>query len=285
MPSNAYAKFHKTARRCDTLVSAYTTLHALNGNEAPKDIVRGAVVLAVAALDAYVTDVFVEKLATYLKKHRPGELLIDLLFAAGLDTKEALSLLTNKRPYSRIRNLVRTYYATYTTQKFHVIDSVFKVYGLKNLTKNAAQKTAKAHVLSRVEDLIDRRHEIAHAGDYNKHNRIQDIDHARVKVWLTALEDLVKAMDEIICLKIPTPVARAANLHAIVVVPQPAAGIDDAPVVLGGHEAEVEEAEEIEEAAEAFAQIFNVLDEGAADELEEHYLDRAVLEEGEFNDA
>lgn len=214
-----------------------------------------------------------------MKKHRPGDLLIDLLFAAGLDTKEALSLLTNKRPYSRIRNLVRTYYATYTTQKFHVIDSVFKVYGLKNLTKNAAQKTGRAHVLSRVEDLIDRRHEIAHAGDYNKHNRIQDIDHARVKVWLTALEDLVKAMDEIICLKIPTPVARVVNVGAIAVAPQPAAEVDDAPAVLGGHVAEVEEA------AEGPAQALNVLDQGVADEAEEHYLERAVLEEGEFNDA
>lgn len=101
------------------------------------------------------------------------------------------SLTFNEAFYERTPYDLDVEKTRYTTQKFHVIDSVFKVYGLKNLTKNAAQKTAKAHVLSRVEDLIDRRHEIAHAGDYNKHNRIQDIDHARVKVWLTALEDLV----------------------------------------------------------------------------------------------
>lgn len=281
MPSNAYVKFHKTARRCDTLVTAYNTLHA-NGNEAPKDIVRGAVVLAVAALDAYVTDVFVEKLATYLKKHRPGDQLIELLFSAGLDTREALHLLTNKRPYRRIRNLVRTYYATYTTQKFNVIDSVFKVYGLKNLTQNAAQKSGRAHVLTRVENLVERRHEIAHAGDYNQHNRIQDIDPNRIKLWLTALEDLVKGMDEILCLRIPTPAARPARVAAVIAAPIPAAVAHEA------EEAEAERDEELaqaDEEAEGLAQIFEFVDERMDEELEEDYMDRAVLEEGEFDDA
>ncbi|MNJ30253.1 hypothetical protein D3C77_248490 [compost metagenome] len=271
MPSNAYAKFHKTARRCDTLVSAYNILHA-SGGEAPKDIVRGAVVLAVAALDAYVTDVFVEKLATYLKKHRPGDQLIELLFKAGLNTREALHLLTNKRPYSRIRNLVRTHYATHTTQKFHVIDSVFKVYGLKDLTKSAAGKTGKAHVLSRVESLVERRHEIAHAGDYNQHNRIQDIDPNRVKQWLTALEDLVKAMDEILCLRIPTPVARPKDAPAAIAAPLPDAAADEA-------EAEAELNDE-PPAEVADAQDFEFLPE-----MEEDYLERAVLEEGELDGA
>lgn len=215
MASKAFAKFHKTVRRCDTLVDAYTTIHGLNEADtevpaAPKDIIRGAVVLAVAALDAYVTDVFVEKLATYLKKHRPDESLVALLLKAGLDTREALSLLTMDRPYRRIRNLVQSHYAQYTTQRFDVIDSVFLVYRLNKLTDRAAKKTGKSHIKSRVGDLIDRRHEIVHAGDYNRANRIQDIDEARVKRWITALEDLVAAMDEIICNRIPTPVARQA---------------------------------------------------------------------------
>ncbi|WP_417500454.1 hypothetical protein [Methylophaga sp.] len=60
---------------------------------APKDILRGAVVLAVAALDTYVTDVFAEKLALYLKKYTPDADLIELLSISGLDTREALNLL------------------------------------------------------------------------------------------------------------------------------------------------------------------------------------------------
>ncbi|WP_439869666.1 HEPN domain-containing protein [Pseudomonas syringae] len=210
MASNAFAKFHKTARRCETLVDAYTTIHLMNAADenvptAPKDIIRAAVVLAVAALDAYVTDVFVEKLATYLKRHRPDDSLVELLLKAGLDTREALSLLTMERPYRRIRNLVRSYYAQYTTQRFEVIDSVFLVYRLSKIIDSAAKKTSKAHVKSRVGDLIIRRHEIVHSGDYNQANRIQDIDEAKTKRWIGALEDLVAAMDEIICNRIPTP--------------------------------------------------------------------------------
>ncbi|MCK6254942.1 HEPN domain-containing protein [Pseudomonas fragi] len=215
MASKAFIKFHKTVRRCDTLVDAYTRIHGLNAADptvpsAPKDIIRGAIVLAVAALDAYVTDVFVEKLATYLKKYRPDETLVALLLKAGLDTREALSLLTMERPYRRIRNLVRSHYSQYTTQRFDVIDSVFLVYRLNKLTDSAVRKTGKSHIKSRVGDLIDRRHEIVHSGDYNQANRIQDIDEARVKRWITALEDLVSAMNEIICNRIPTPVARQA---------------------------------------------------------------------------
>lgn len=219
MTSKAFAKFHKTVRRCDTLVDAYTTLHGLNAADAavptaPKDIIRGAIVLAVAALDAYVTDVFVEKLATSLKKYRADDSLVDLLLKAGLDTREALTLLTRERPYRRIRNLVRSYYSQYTTQRFDVIDSVFLVYRLNKLTDSAARKSGKNHIKSRVGELIDRRHEIVHAGDYNQANRIQDIDEVRVKRWITALEDLVEAMDEIICNRIPTPIARQAPIQA-----------------------------------------------------------------------
>lgn len=213
MASKAFAKFHKTARRCETLVDAYTTIHTMNAADenvpsAPKDIIRAAVVLAVAALDAYVTDVFVEKLATYLKRQRPDDSLVELLLKAGLDTREALSLLTMERPYRRIRNLVRSYYAQYTTQRFDVIDSVFLVYRLNKLTDAAFRKTRQAHIKSRVGDLIIRRHEIVHAGDYNQANRIQDIDEVKVKRWIKALEDMVTAMDEIICNRIPTPEAR-----------------------------------------------------------------------------
>ena len=66
MSSKAYQKFLKTIRRCESVVASYDTLRQLSQTDsnisAPKDIVRGAVVLAVAALDAYVTEVFAEKL-------------------------------------------------------------------------------------------------------------------------------------------------------------------------------------------------------------------------------
>ena len=136
---------------------------------------RGAVVLAVAALDAYVTDVFAEKLVAYLKKYKPDNSLVELLAEAGLDTREALNLITMERPYRRIRTLVQSYYNTYTTQKFDVIDEIFLPFRIKDITKNAEAKTKRKILKKSVGTLVQRRHEIAHSGDYNGHGRLGNL--------------------------------------------------------------------------------------------------------------
>lgn len=207
MPTKAYDKFLKTVRRCESLVESYKKLQALdqaNGEDipTPKDIVRGAVVLAVAALDTYVTDAFVEKLVPYLKRYTPDEELIELLYDAGLDTKEALVLLSMDRPYRRIRTLIEDYYASYTTQKFDVIDQIFKPYRLKKITDNAARKSGTFSIKKSVGKLVERRHQIAHAGDYNGHGRIIDIDEGQIGKRIVHLELLVTHIDEILCNRI-----------------------------------------------------------------------------------
>lgn len=116
--SNAYAKFLKTIHRCERMVGEYEALHQLaialnargDGFLTPsKDIVRGAVVLGVAALDAYVTDVFTEKLVKYLKRYTPSDSLVQLLNEAGLDTRMTLKLITMDRPYRGVRTLIDRY--------------------------------------------------------------------------------------------------------------------------------------------------------------------------------
>jgi len=161
--------------------------------------VRGAVVLAVAALDAYVTDVFAEKLVAYLKKYKPDNSLVELLAEAGLDTREALNLITMERPYRRIRTLVQSYYNTYTTQKFDVIDEIFLPFRIKDITKNAEAKTKRKILKKSVGTLVQRRHEIAHSGDYNGHGRLVEIDEESIAKRIKNLEALVTSMDELIC--------------------------------------------------------------------------------------
>ena len=204
MPSNAHGKFLKTIKRCESLVESYKQLQAIdqaNGAAVPtpKDIVRGAVVLAVAALDTYVTDAFSEKLVPYLQRYKPDDELIELLYKSGLDTKEALVLLGMERPYRRIRTLIENYYGSYTTQKFDVIDQIFKPYRLTNITENAARKSGKVSIKTSVGKLVERRHQIAHAGDYNRHGRIIDIDEEQIAKRIKHLELLVTSMDEIVC--------------------------------------------------------------------------------------
>jgi len=209
MSSKALAKFRKTIARCETLAETYELLQAVNAGQeeqgtdvrvpAPTDIIRGAVVLSVAALDAYITDVFAEKLVKYIKKYTPDDSLIQVLNAAGLDTREALTLISMDRPYRRIRTLIVRYYASYTTQKFNVIDDLFLPFRLKNITTNAQAKSGKKRLLASVKKLILRRHKIVHDGDYNSHRRLSAIEAARILKRIKDLEILVKNMDEIIC--------------------------------------------------------------------------------------
>lgn len=204
MPTKAHDKFIKTIRRCEQLVESYKKLKELDeeaGSEipTPKDIVRGAVVLSVAALDTYVTDVFAEKLVPYLKSYNPDKSLIELLHNAGLDTKEALNLITMERPYRRIRTLVQGYYASYTTQKFDVINEIFLPYRLMNIVDNAIAMDGRTSLKTSVGKLIERRHQIAHAGDYNSHGGIIAIDEERIGKRIGHLEVLVTNMDAIVC--------------------------------------------------------------------------------------
>lgn len=208
MSSKAFAKFTKTIHRCESLVKSYERLNEIDRTEGvdiptPKDIVRGAVVLAVAALDAYVTDVFAEKLVPYLKRHSPDETLVKLLFDAGLDTKTSLDLLPMDRPYRRIRTLVERYHRTFTTQQFDVIDKMFLCYRIKNLTENAERKSGRVSIRSSVAKLVQRRNQIAHAGDYNDHGRIVSIDEKQIGKRVEDLQKLVTNMDLILENKIP----------------------------------------------------------------------------------
>jgi len=206
MGTKAFSKFKKTIHRCIDLVLTYEKMHQLHGlgQELPasKDILRAAVVLAVAALDAYSTDAFSEKLVPYLKKYKADQSLIDLLREAGLDTKEALALIVMERPFRRIRTLISNYHSTYTTQRFDVIDKLFLSYRLKNFTSSAEAKTGKRRLRASVENLVMRRHEIVHDGDYNSYGRIKEIDCAQVKRKINNLQILVSSMDDVLCSRI-----------------------------------------------------------------------------------
>ena len=198
--SVAKLKFDKTINRCMDLVSLYEQLKADNpGMNFSQDILRGAIVLAVAAFDAYATDCFAEHFVVYIKTNKIDASLEELLEKAGFTTKFALSLLKTERPYRKIRTLIDRYSCKYTTQKLQVVDDLFKNYHIKNLTLNAAQKSGKnaKRLLNSVTTVIERRHSIVHDGDYNEHNRIKSVVDTDLK-RIGDLKILVENMEDII---------------------------------------------------------------------------------------
>ena len=200
--SKAYKKFDKTIKRSTALIRTYRTLLRERRNNrkmrAPRDLIRSSVVLSVAALDAYITDVFSEKLVPYLKKYKPDDLLVNILHDAGLDTYEALNLIKMDRPFRRVRTLVSAYYKTFTTQKFEVIDKLFLAFRLKNISERAQSKSKRKTLKRSVAILVERRHKIAHDGDYNSHGRLNDINLNETERRINDIKLFVQCIDEII---------------------------------------------------------------------------------------
>ena len=102
-PSRSYIRFEGVIKRSLNLLSLQPAVDKLlaGGNPAPdlSDMARAAVVLAVAAMDAYFTGVFAERLVPYLKRKRTTPpALAAVLQKAGLDTSLALELLVMERP-------------------------------------------------------------------------------------------------------------------------------------------------------------------------------------------
>lgn len=204
--SNAHSKFEKTINRCTALIRTYRTLSKERRKNkkirAPRDLIRASVVLSVSALDAYITDVFSEKLVPYLKRYKPDELLVNILYEAGIDTNEALNLINMDRPYRRVRTLVNKYYESYTTQNFDVIDKLFLAYRLKNISDRAQSKSKRKTLKRSVSILVERRHKIAHDGDYNSHGKLKAINLKETERRINDIKLFVQYLDEIVCNRI-----------------------------------------------------------------------------------
>ncbi len=174
------------------------------GDDIEGDLLRAALILTVAAMDAYFTSRFTENLVPFLKtvsgsgnSQIPSD-LISLLNKGGLDTKAALEMLTMKRPYRRIRTIVDAHLSSYTTQQDHVIDKLFLCYGVMNLSSNAEAKAGRTKLVSSVRKAVLRRNQIAHDGDLNQRNRTRSIREVEVTKWINDIDLYVKSCEGLI---------------------------------------------------------------------------------------
>ena len=170
----------------------------IRDDEIRLDNIRMAVVLSVAAMDNYFTSKFRDLIVKYLDEYDAGEDLIVLLEKAGLNTRTALELLWMERPMRRIGTLIERYFDRYTTQRFDVIDNLFKSIGIQNLCENAERKTGRKTLRSSITRLVEKRHFIVHDADINSHAKPRNIDADRIERRINDLEKFVLACDEIL---------------------------------------------------------------------------------------
>lgn len=207
-PSKAYKTFERVVERSLNLLSLEKTLDELQ-ESAPKkllalsDLSRAAVVLAVAAMDAYFTDVFAENLVRYLKTKGARSQLITLLSEAGLDTTVALELLAMERPYRRVRRLIETHNERRTTQRTDAIDKLFLAYGIKGFCQRAEGIAKRKNLMASVHKLVTRRNDIAHDGDINSHGTLQPVNREQIRRKVRDVVTLVAASEELLAKALP----------------------------------------------------------------------------------
>lgn len=202
-PSRSYARFEGVIRRSLNLLSLQPAVDKLFAGGSPppdlSDMTRAAVVLAVAAMDAYFTGVFAERLVPYLKKMKAASpTLATVLQKAGLDASLALELLAMERPYRRIRKLMDSYLAQHVTQRVEVIDELFLAYGIKGFCHHVQSRAKRKTLLASIRNLVERRHQIAHKGDVNSHGRLQRIAPSQIKTRVMHVVKFVASADEIL---------------------------------------------------------------------------------------
>lgn len=209
-PSKSYLTFEGVTLRALNLITLQELFEKILQQQEESsltvdlaDMARASVVLSVAAMDAYFTDVFSERVVPFLKTKGPTPKLLVLLKEAGIDTKCALELLAMERPYRRIRRLVEGYLEKRTTQKLPAIDELFLTYGLRDFTINIQKLKRKPHLLKSVERIVMRRHKIAHEGDLNAYQKPNSIDVAWTKKHVTSIVCFVSGADELLQKQLP----------------------------------------------------------------------------------
>ncbi len=167
-------------------------------NEAHDDLFRAGIVLCTAAMDAYFTDRFCEALITYIGRNGLNASLEKLLKDSGLDTETAVSMFDKKRPKRVLSNMVRRHLSMFVTQNFKAIDKLYKGLGFeKPITYLAQEKSRRKNLLRSLEKLIERRHKIVHAGDYNQHGNLNEINYNRLLRKIIEVRKLVQSVDSI----------------------------------------------------------------------------------------
>ena len=203
-PSKAYMTFEKILERSLNLIVLQKPTESIirasktNSHVDSSDLLRAALVLGIAAMDSYFTDVFAEKFVAYLQKKGPNKAMVSLLENAGLDIEKALSIMTMMRPYRRIRTLVEESLEKKVTQTTNKIDDLFLAFDLKNFTQHIEQLKKRKTLLRSIRNAVNRRHKIVHEGDINDYGKLNNLSVKNVKRKLMDVVDFVAGADEIL---------------------------------------------------------------------------------------
>jgi hypothetical protein len=200
--SNAYKKFVKCHIRAGGMIKRHWEIWRQNDDdwdESDDDLFRAGIVLSVAAMDSYFTDRFCEALIPYINREGVNKGLKELLSQSGLTITKSIEMFDNKRPKRVLSNMVRRHLSTFVTQNFKTVDNLYKCLGFEKPITLAAQELSKRkHLLKSINKLVERRHKIVHAGDYNHHGNLNAIEYQRMFRKILEIRVLVGNMEKVL---------------------------------------------------------------------------------------
>jgi len=203
MSIKAINAFSATLQRAETLL----TFHSATRGRPPKereDILRAAVMLAVAAVDSYFHDKILERLTPFLLTRRgrsiPGGLIKLLENSGGVG--KLLEILYADRPHRRIHTIVTRAQADLTFQKPDKIEAALKILAISDFWYRVARKmgrrTSREGVRRKLGQYASRRDKIAHEADRTTGGELAPIRKPYVAGCISFIRRFIHAADHVI---------------------------------------------------------------------------------------
>lgn len=207
MMMKALDAFDLTHQRALALIDIHRKLHS-RGKPPKKsaDILRSAVVLAVAGMDAYFTDKISENAVPLIRKlggkDLPGK-LVDAV-SNQMNSQQMLEAMLRQKPLAHVGTAVRKALANNTYQDPGKIEQGLRMLGVSNFWCEVAAELgmAQTDVRSSLARVVKRRHDIVHKGDLGttkktKH-KLRALGRTEAEEMVQTIDRFVRAADEVI---------------------------------------------------------------------------------------
>jgi len=204
MRGKAIDAFVATMNRATTLYNLHSSGTAGRPRREKEDILRAAVMMAMAGVDCYFHDKVLERLTPYLKARQgrglPGDFIELLRKKGGVTT--LMEILYARRPHRRLHTLVKKAQADLTFQKPDKIERGLKMIGISDfwykVARRMGRRASKDWVRRKLAQYGARRDKIAHEADRESRGRTRPITRPYTRGCLTFVERFVRAADAVI---------------------------------------------------------------------------------------
>lgn len=205
LPGRAKRVFARTLERVDELVALHPTLHGTQGRprQAVADVLRGALVLSLAALDALVVDTLLEAIPILAKKRDA----LGPTVAKWVDEnpKKLVDCFSAADPSQALADLCGDEIGRLTFQRAAAIEGILRDVALcpSPWAKAAAELTAGGatwtdeDVVKRLDEYVERRNRIVHGGDLTGTGTTRAIQLPYVTSALALIRAVGNAVDSV----------------------------------------------------------------------------------------